>query len=431
MSRHVNIVKISAVLLLLYSAAFAENVYRFPPPEFESGYKLPQTTVPAGRAGIYQYIDVIVLFAALSLSSYLVLKYRRRWAIFALMIFSLLYFGFWRDGCVCPIGAIQNITLSFFDPGYAVPTVVLLFFLLPLVFTVFFGRTFCAAVCPLGAIQDVVLLKPVSVPVWLENGLRLLGYIYLAAGVLFAATGSAFIICSYDPFVSFFRLNGNLNILILGGCFLVIGLFVGRPYCRFLCPYGIILRQISRISKWHPTITPEKCVHCRLCEDSCPFGAINKPSVQWPAEEHTKGRKRLVLLLVLLPVLIFLGGLAGSTIKNTTAQMHATVRLAERVRLEQIGKVKGTTNESDAFRTNDGDIEKLYTEASNIRARFGLGGWLLGGFLGLVAGLKLAGVSVWRKREDYQPDSAGCLACGRCFEYCPVEKQRRQHTEPK
>jgi len=364
--------------------------------------------------------------AALGLSSYLVLKKRSRRAIFILMVFSLIYFGFWREGCVCPIGSVQNIVLSFFDASYAVPIVVLIFFLSPLIFTLFFGRTFCAAVCPLGAIQDVVLLRPVSVPLWAENGLRLLAYIYLGAAVLFAATGSAFVICRYDPFVSFFRLSGNINILIFGACFLIIGMFIGRPYCRFICPYGVILRQLSRMSKWCVTITPDECIQCRLCEDSCPFGAIRKPVEHWPKKEYGRSKIRLALLLVLLPVLIFFGGWAVSSLKTVTSRMHATVRLAERVRLEETGKVEGTTDASDAFRTTGAETADLYGDASNIRARFGLGGWILGGFVGLVIGLKLVGVSVWRQRQDYEADRASCLACGRCFEFCPREHLKRK-----
>lgn len=421
--RHINIT--IAVVLILCSISSAGSV-PFPPPEFESGYELPDTTVPGPRQGVFEYIDTIVLLMALGLSSYLVLKKRSRRAIFLLTVFSLIYFGFYRKGCVCSIGAIQNIVLSFFDPNYSVPIVVLLFFILPLIFTLFFGRTFCAGVCPLGAIQDIVLLRPVSVPRWAENGLRLLAYIYLGAAVLFAATGSAFVICRYDPFVSFFRLSGNINVLILGTCFLIVGLFIGRPYCRFICPYGVILRQLSRISKWRVTITPDECIQCRLCEDSCPFGAVRKPSTQWPTKEYGRSKKRLALLMVLLPVLMFLGGWAGYNLKTTTARMHATVRLAERIRLEETGKAEGTTDASDAFRALGTETAYLYEDASNIRSRFGLGGWIFGGFVGFVIGLKLIGVSVWRQRQDYEADRASCLACGRCFEYCPREHLRRK-----
>jgi len=417
-----------AISLILAGVTSGED--RFPPPDFvETDHVIPSPTFPGPRLDVYEYIDAAVLLAVLGLASYLVLKKRSRRAIFALTLFSLLYFGFWRKGCVCPIGSIQNIVFSIFDRDYAVPVVVVAFFLLPLVFTLFFGRTFCAAVCPLGAIQDMVLSRPVSVPGWAESALRLLAYIYLALAVLFAATGSAFVICRYDPFVSIFRLSGSLNILILGGCLLLIGVFVGRPYCRFLCPYGVILRQLSRLSKWRVTITPDECIRCRLCEDSCPFGAIRKPAAQWPEQEYRVAKKRLAFLLLLLPVLVFLGGWAGSSLKNVTSRAHETVRLAEQIYLEETGKTEVITDPSIAFRATGQEIKVLYEQASNIRARFELGGWIIGGFIGLVIALKLIGLSVWRQRTDYEADRASCLACGRCFNYCPREHVRLKNVK--
>jgi NosR/NirI family nitrous oxide reductase transcriptional regulator len=412
-----------AVSLFLPGAV--NGIERFPPPDFvETDHVLPNPTTPGPRQDVYEYIDAVVLLAALGLASYLVLKKRSRSAILALMIFSLLYFGFWRVGCVCAVGSPQNIALSIFSTDYVVPITVVTFFLLPLVFTLFFGRTFCAAVCPLGVVQDLVLQYPVKVPIWLESGLRLFAYIYLGAAILFAATGSAFIICRYDPFISIFRLSGSLNILILGGCLLLIGVFVGRPYCRFICPYGVILRNLSRLSKWRVTITPDECIRCRLCEDSCPFGAIRKPAAQWPAQEYLVAKKRLAFLLLLLPVLVFLGGWAGSNLKGVTSQAHETVRLARQIYLEDAGQTEEVTDASTAFRASGQQTEELYQQASNIRTRFEIGGWILGGFIGLVIGLKLIGLSVWRQRPDYEADRANCLACGRCFKYCPREHAR-------
>ena len=417
------------IALFLNLCGIVSAAERFPPPEFESDYQRPSPTTPVPRQDIYEYLDAIVLLAALSLAAYLVLKNRDRRAIFILMLFSLLYFGFWRKGCVCSVGALQNITLAIFDPDYAVPITILVFFFLPLVFALFFGRIFCAAVCPLGAIQDLVLLRPILMPRWLENGLRLFAYVYLGLAVLFAATGSAFVICRYDPFVSFFHLSGDHNILILGACFLLVGLFIGRPYCRFFCPYGAILGQLSRLSKWNVTITPDDCVKCRLCEDSCPFGAIREPRVvpsmrRDGRSDYSKSKKGLAFLILLLPVLVFLGGWVGYSVRMVTSRMHETVRLAERIYLEDNGKVQGTTDASLAFRATGKEVEQLYKDSSSIRSKFGQGGWFLGGFVGMVIGLKLIGVSVWRQRTDYEADKASCLACGRCFQYCPKERAR-------
>ena len=421
------------ISIVLCSIVFGAE--RFPPPDFEeSGHELPSidyiTNITPDHF-LYEYLDVAILAAALSLASYLILKRRSRRSIFILMIFSLCYFGFWRKGCICSIGAIQNFSFSIFDHNYTIAITAILFLTLPLIFTLFFGRTFCAGVCPLGAIQDLVVLRPIKVPAPLESGLRLFAYIYLGAAILFAATGSAFIICRYDPFISFFRLSGHLNILILGCCFLVVGMFIGRPYCRFLCPYGVILRQLSRLSKWKVTITPDDCIKCRLCEDSCPFGAITKPTVEWPQTGYAKSRRSLALLILLLPVLIFLGGWGVASLNQSWSRMHSTVRLAERIYLENQGLLSETTDASTTFRATGEPVEELYGQASVIRRQFRFGGWLLGSFIGLVVGIKLIIPSVRKQRTDFQADSASCLACGRCFKYCPREHVRLKSLSKK
>ena len=413
---------------LLYAPGAASGSERFPPPQFESGHELPLTTVPSPRSSTYEFLDMAVLLGALSLASWLALKKRSRRGIFYLTIFSLVYFGFWREGCVCPIGAIQNVTLALFDSTYAVPVTVIFFFALPLVFTLFFGRTFCAAVCPLGAIQDLVLIHPLQLPRWLEYPLGLLGYVYLGAAVLFAATGSAFIICQYDPFVSFFRLSGSLEILILGVCFLLIGLFIGRPYCRFFCPYGAILRILSKFSRWRVTTTPDECIQCRLCENACPFGAIQTPYTAPPPSSYRAGRIKLLVLTFLFPFVIIAFGWAGTRLAPTFSRMNSRVRLAERIHLEETGRIEDTIDESDAFRATGQPIEELYDEAIQIGSRFTWGSMLFGVFVGLVAMFKLIALITRRTRNDFEPDRGRCVSCGRCFDYCPREHARRKQS---
>ena len=152
------------LFLLLPALCPAQTEERFPKPDFQSGYTRPDLQTPPPRANTREIVDIAVLIAALSLASYLTLKVRSRRYVFVLMLFCMAYFGFYREGCVCSVGSIQNVAYALFNPGYAIPISVILFFALPLLFTLFFGRTFCAAVCPLGAIQDVVVLKPGSLP---------------------------------------------------------------------------------------------------------------------------------------------------------------------------------------------------------------------------------------------------------------------------
>jgi len=408
-----------AVCLAGPTATFAAE--RFPPPDFSPGYQMKETRVPAPASPLGEYADLAVLVAALSASSYLALRARSRRGLLLLTIFSVAYFGFWRKGCVCPIGAIQNVALALFQPGYAIPVTIAAFFILPLAFTLFFGRTFCGAVCPLGAVQDLVLVRAVNVPRWLEHGLRLGAYAYLGLAVLFAATASAFVICEYDPFVAFFRLSGSSGMLLLGAGFIALGMVIGRPYCRFLCPYGVLLGMASRLSRWRVTITPDSCVRCRLCEDECPFGAIEVPR----ASKRAAPKLNMVAgLFALVPVLAGLGGLLGAQASGALAQMNATVRLSERIFLEDSKRVEGTTESSAAYRGTGKAPLELHAEALSVRSRFRLGSSVLGAFLGLVVGIKLLQAVLPRRGDDYEVHRSACLACGRCFFYCPQEHER-------
>ncbi|MDQ1770455.1 4Fe-4S binding protein [Labilibaculum sp. A4] len=401
-------------------AAFSQQ-QRFPKPEFESGYTQPVTSMPVPRDGMFALLDVLVLIAALSLITWFILKKRSRTGVVAISIFSILYFGFFREGCVCSVGSVQNVVLALFNPGYHIPLSALAFFVIPLIYTLFFGRTFCAGVCPLGAVQDVFLMRPVTLKKWLQKVLGLIPFIYLGLSVLYAATATDFIICRYDPFVGIFRFNATFFMFAIGAAFLLISIFIARPYCRFFCPYGVILNLVSRVSKNHLTITPSNCIQCRLCESSCPLDAINKPVEVKQMEDKRSATRRFILLSLIIPALMIVGGWTGANFHENLAKVNSKVRLADEM-LHFDSKTMKESLEIEGFRTSGKPVEQLYLEASNIVKQFYYGGWILGAFIGLVIGLALSGLSTYRYREDYTPDKGDCVSCARCLKYCPVEK---------
>lgn len=415
------ILLISVLLFVAVQSFGVDARQRFPKPEFESGYTQPDTTAPGARFILLEYMDVFVLLIALSLTTWFLLKKRSRKGVFWVSVFSLLYFGFYREGCICSIGAIQNVVLGMVDPTYAIPLSALLFFLIPLAFALYYGRVFCGGVCPLGAIQDIIALKPIELPKWIQKVLALVPYLYLGLAILYVATRSEFIICRYDPFVGIFRLDAPFHMLILGALFLLVGVFVARPYCRFFCPYGILLGWMSKFSSRHMTITPSACIQCKLCSNSCPFGAIDEPVVE--TGKRRTNVNRLMTYFVMLPLWIGIGGLAGSMMHVPLSRFNQTVYLAEQI--VEHPEVKNDPNNIDVrtFLSSGKSTEQLVMEADGIRRQFYNGGWILGGFMGLVIGTSLIGLSTFRKREDWEPNKVNCVSCARCMDYCPVKRE--------
>ncbi len=402
---------------------------RFPKPEFESGHTQPPTVTPEPRDDLMGYLDVFVLVVSLSVMTWLVLKKRSRLGVFFMTIFSLAYFGFYREGCVCAVGSLQNVTLALFNPDYTIPVTVIIFFTIPILFTLFFGRTFCAGICPLGAIQDLFLFQPISMKKWLRSALGLIPYIYLGLAILYAATATDFIICRYDPFVGIFRFDGTFMMFAIGGALLLMGIFIGRPYCRFFCPYGVILNLVSRISGKHLTITPSNCIQCRLCEDSCPYDAIDFPSPEKLPENRRKMVRRFIILSLIIPLLIFAGGWTGARFHENLAKVNPKVRLAEHLLNPDKKYNENITVEIDAFRSSGRPVADLYAEAAGIMDDFYTGGWILGGFIGLVFGLTLTRISRYKYRTDYTPNKGNCYSCARCVDYCPVEPENTNQAK--
>ena len=345
--------------------------------------------MPLQRSYIWEYIDVAVLIAALSLTSWLAIKKRSRQGLIWMSVFSLAYFGFYREGCICSVGSVQNVSLALFNNSYSIPLTALLFFIIPLVFALLYGRVFCAGVCPLGAIQELTGFRPVKLPKAVESVMAAVPFIYLAIAVLFAALESQFIICRYDPFVGIFRLDAPYTMIVFGVLLLLAGIFINRPYCRYLCPYGVLLNIFSRFSRRHLTITPAECTNCRLCEDSCPYDAILPSDMFVTREEPEKMRKRFFLFLLLIPVFTAAGALVLYNLAPALAGIRQEVRLAREIRIEKETGIEAVSKDAVAFKEAGKTDDELFTEELAIIKRFRKASPWAGAFLGFSLGISL------------------------------------------
>jgi len=411
-----------AVLVALWALAAqalsAED--RFPRPEFESGYRYPEEQAPLPRDEAWAWIDLGLLAAAIALGAWFGLYRKSRPFVLGLSVACLAYFGFIRHGCVCPVGSLQNVAEALARPEVALPLPVYLAFSLPIAGSLLWGRAFCAAACPLGGLQELVLVRPVRVPAWLDEALSILPAAYLGIAASAAASGLGYLICRFDPFVGFFRLSMSPLMLWISGGMLLLSVFVGRPYCRWLCPYGLILRATSLLARKKPEIARAGCVDCALCEPACRYGAIEPPRAGDTAEAAEARFKALRGMAWKLPAAMLLGAALGLSLAGSLGRAHPDVALLEA--LEREGRLdRASSPATKAFLSTGRPLAEAEAAAAEAMAGLSLGLALSGAGVGAYACLARAKSLAARPSKGRRIRPSKCVGCASCYARCPVE----------
>ena len=401
-------------------------VARFPKPDFTSGYEYPVIVHGVPNETFWNILDIVLLTSMMGLVVWAAFRKRSRAVMVSLSVVSVLYFGFFRSGCVCSIGSIQNVVTAMADSSYHLPWYVLLLFLLPILFALLFGRVFCAGVCPLGALQELVNVRNFRLSRAVSATLSMIPWIYLAFTIMYAATRSQFLICRLDPFIGIFRLGGDIGMIAFGIVLLIMSIFIGRPFCQFLCPYGALLSVFSSLSWKKLEITEKGCINCALCSVSCPVDAIRTPQKSKTKEERRKGVNRIILFAILLPVLTFAGSVLLGSNSDALSLAHKDVYLYELLLRQQTQPEIEEPLEVETFHALGGNIDELQAKVAVIRSEFSFYAHLAGALIGFVIGFKLLKLSLKRGRKTYEIDMAKCTVCGKCFNYCPQNLQLRK-----
>lgn len=241
--------------------------------------------------------DIAMLVLLLALGLFITVLTRPAGELTILCAVSLLYFGIIRGGCICPVGSVTDLTLGLKYPEMS-GVYTGLIFLLPMLAAFFAGRIFCTSACPIGAVQHLLQKRNALIlPRKLIVLTRMIPPLILVVTIWLALRNSCFFVCSLDPYKPLFFAGNALSAkvsAVLSGAFLepgvlwacgisawcifivilIIGYWLPRPFCRILCPYGVILGLISLISLRQRMRPVDECSSCGICKENCPIQAI-------------------------------------------------------------------------------------------------------------------------------------------------------------
>jgi polyferredoxin len=218
---------------------------------------------------LYQTIVLLLLAALIGMT----IKYSfvRNLRGFVLLL-SMVYLGFVGGACPCMIMSLQQVVL--FLLGVPVALVSMLWFVGLTVTTYFFGKTWCGWLCHLGALQDFLFREKGRR--WLvsersQKIIKRVQIVLLLALVIQLMLTRSIEFIHYDPFkVAFNMFSANIAGYVLLVLLLLSSVLIYRPFCRIICPVGLILGWITKIpGARKPNVNETTCSDCRRCERRC------------------------------------------------------------------------------------------------------------------------------------------------------------------
>lgn len=163
------------------------------------------------------------------------------------------------------------------------------------------NKLICGWACPFGALQELIYTLPLfkkikrhKLPFAVTNAIRVALFLTMLL-LLFGVVGGkkGFVIYHYiNPF-NLFNLDVEAaSILMTIIAALGVSLFFYRPFCQFICPFGLLSWMVERFSFYRVTIDTAACTHCGACAKACPLpamaGRLNESL--FPADRFSCGR---------------------------------------------------------------------------------------------------------------------------------------------
>ena len=206
-----------------------------------------------------------------------------RWPYIGALIIAVAVCGFALGKSPNPMEGAVKVFKSFVGlyPSVTDKLLALAFFAL---LAVVGNKLICGWACPFGALQELVFSLPVlgrlkkrKIPFAVSNTIRSALFVVMLL-LLFGIVGNQRGLVIYhfvNPF-NLFNLDietASVGITICMALALSLGAY--RPFCQFICPFGLLSWLLERVSLFRLRIDRERCTQCGACIRACPLQAAD------------------------------------------------------------------------------------------------------------------------------------------------------------
>lgn len=194
---------------------------------------------------------------------------------------------------ICPFGGVASIykfaTVGTFVQKIHESSFILMF--IAFILAILFGPVICGWVCPFGSFQEWVgkLGKKIFkkkynqlIPNNFDKYLRFIRYIILLLVIYKTAATAKLMFQDVDPYYALFNFwsdEVSVTALIVLGVTILLSLFVERPWCKYVCPYGAVLGIFNLFRVFKIRRNSSTCINCKACDKACPMNISISTSV--------------------------------------------------------------------------------------------------------------------------------------------------------
>ena len=162
------------------------------------------------------------------------------------LVLNVAVLGLW-SGTFLSYAALMNLfTNGISLTSFSAMASTLLMLVVAFVYPVF-GRVghYCANICPLGSAQEIlgkITRKKINVPKRVLVVLGMFRNLLWAVLMLLMLSGISIDWMDFELFTAFLYSSAPVYMLVIAIAFLLLSVFVPRPYCRFVCPTGMLMK---------------------------------------------------------------------------------------------------------------------------------------------------------------------------------------------